>query len=305
VKATGVANSPLRGLVGIEGAPPFPPGQAPLASYNTLSEGYARALGMTLLKGRWLTDAEPGEAALINDALARRVFGSEDPIGKRIRIPRQVAPVATIVGVVGDLKYSKLDADPGLQIYIPYRQTPFLRTVDVAVRASGDPVALAPAVRKLISGIDPTQPLYDMKTMDQALAESIAPRRFNLLLLGIFAGTAVLLALVGIYGVMSYSVTQRTHEIGVRMALGARQGEVVRMVVRQGMTVALAGIAAGLAAAYGLTRLIATLLYDVKPDDPATFLAVSIILAAAALLACSLPARRAARVDPIVALRYE
>jgi putative ABC transport system permease protein len=306
VQAVGIASPPLWGTIDVENAPPFPPGQAPMTNYNTLSAGYARALGMTLLKGRWMTDTETSDVVLINDTLARRVFGNENPIGKRIRIPHGTPPpIAAIVGVVGDLKYSKLDADPGLEVYIPYRQSPSLRTVDVAVRASGDPISLAPAVRKLISGIDPTQPVFDMKTMDQALSESIAPRRFNLLLLGIFAGTAVLLALVGIYGVMSYAVTQRTHEIGVRMALGARQSEVVGMVVRQGMTVALAGIAAGLAAAYGLTRLIATLLYDVKPNDPATFVAVSIILAAAALLACSLPARRAARVDPIVALRYE
>jgi len=160
-------------------------------------------------------------------------------------------------------------------------------------------------MRKLISGIDPTQPVYNVKTLEQALADSIAPRRFNLFLLGTFAAVALLLALVGIYGVIAYSVTERTREIGVRMALGAQRREVVRMVVREGMAMALAGMAAGLAGAWSLTHWMASLLYDVKAADPATFAAVSAALAATAMLACWIPALKAARVDPVVALRYE
>jgi putative ABC transport system permease protein len=164
---------------------------------------------------------------------------------------------------------------------------------------------VAPDLRKRISDIDRAQPVVEVTTLDEKLADSIAPRRFNMLLLGIFAGIAVLLAAVGIYGVMSYAVTQRTQEIGVRMALGARQDEVVSMVVRQGMSVVAGGVGIGLVAAFGLTRLMAGLLYEVKPSDPQTFGVVCIVLGGAALVACWLPARRAARVDPVVALRYE
>ena len=171
--------------------------------------------------------------------------------------------------------------------------------------AAGDSAAIAPVMRKLVAGIDPMQPVSDVKTLEQALLESIAPRRFHMLLMAVFAGAACLLALVGIYGVMSYSVTQRTHEIGVRMALSAERNAVVRMVVRQGMLLASIGIVAGVTAALASTRLIATLLYDVQPGDPPTFVTVSLLLAAAGFLACCVPALRAARVDPITALRYE
>jgi len=306
VEAAGIANSPIRGTVTVEGAPPFQPGQAPQTIYSSASAAYARAVGMRLAKGRWIADTEPAEVAVINQAFARRVFGDDNPIGKRIRIPRQQpAPVATIVGVVADLKYSKLDADPEPQVYLPYRQSPFVRAMDVIVRVADNPSAVAPAVRKLISDIDRSQPAYNVQTLEQALADSIAPRRFNMVLLGVFAAVALALAAVGILGVMSYAVTQRTHEIGVRMALGARRSEVVGMVVRQGMLLAAMGIVAGYGAALGLTRLMAGLLYDVKPTDPWTFAAVGVMLCAAALVACSAPALRAARVDPVVALRYE
>jgi putative ABC transport system permease protein len=175
----------------------------------------------------------------------------------------------------------------------------------VAVRTTGDALAIAPAMRKLISGIDPTQPVWNVKTLEQALSDSIAPRRFNLFLLGTFAAAALLLALAGIYGVIAYSVAERTREIGVRMALGAQRHEVVRMVVLEGMAMAMAGMPAGLAGAWGLTHLMAGLLYNVKANDPATFAAVLTALAVTALLACCVPALKAARVDPMVALRYE
>ena len=175
----------------------------------------------------------------------------------------------------------------------------------VAVRMPGDPLGMAPAARKLISGIDPTQPVYNIESLQQALADSIAPRRFNLFLLGTFAAAALLMAVVGIYGVIAYSVTQRTREIGLRMALGAQRGEVVRMVIMQGMGIALSGIVVGLAAALALTRLMASLLYEVKPSDPPTFALVTLTLAATALLASCGSAMRAARVDPLMALRHE
>jgi len=253
-----------------------------------------------LLSGRWLGDADSG-VVLLNARMARQAFGAADPLGRQISTPGP----ATVVGIVSDLKYSQLDADAPAEIYIPYQQLPFLAGTSVAVRTSGDAAALAPAMRKLISGIDTAQPVYNVKTLEQALADSIAPRRFNLFLLGTFAAVALLLALVGIYGVLAYAVTERTREIGVRMALGAQRREVVRMVVREGMAMALAGMAAGLAGAWSLTHWMASLLYDVKATDPATFAAVSAALAATALLACWIPARKAARVDPVVALRYE
>jgi putative ABC transport system permease protein len=177
--------------------------------------------------------------------------------------------------------------------------------MDVVIRAAGDPATVAGAAAKTIAAIDPAQAVYDVQTLEQSLADSIAPRRFNLLLLGAFAAAALLLAVVGIYGVMSYAVTQRTHEVGVRMALGAGRTQVVRMIVRQGLLVSFAGMAAGVGAAIGLTRLIRSMLYEVGPGDPWTFVGVCAILGAAVAAACWIPARRAAAVDPMVALRYE
>jgi putative ABC transport system permease protein len=285
---------------------PFPsdtsPNQQHVIRLNAVSPGYLKALGIGLLKGRWLGDADSGgHAVLLNESMARQAFGAVDPLGRQI----STTDKATVVGVVTNLKYSQLDADPPAEIYLPYPQAPFLPGAGVAVPTAGDALAMAPAIRKLISGIDPTQPLFNVKSMEQALSDSIAPRRFNLFLLGTFAAVALLLALVGIYGVIAYSVAERTREIGVRMALGAQRGEVVRMVVREGMAMAFVGLAAGLAGAWGLAHLIASLLYGVNPNDPATFGAVAAALAGVATLACCVPAVKAARVDPMVALRYE
>jgi putative ABC transport system permease protein len=317
VEAAGIGNARLRGTIEAEGIR-FPANQAPQTTYHTVSAGYFRALGMRLTAGRWLTDDEPDPVVAVNEALARQVFGAADPIGKRIRTGSaqgmvvsqsgSAAPMntmATIVGVVADLRYTKLDAAPSPETYIPYRQASSTRGMDVVALTAGDPAALAPAARSAIAAIDPAQSVYDVETLEHALADSIAPRRFHLLLLGIFASVALVLAIVGIYGVMAYAVAQRSHEIGVRMALGAQRGEVVGMMVRQGMLVAACGMAVGVVAALALTRVMATLLFDVRPTDPATFAAVCGILAAAALLACCAPALRAARVDPTIALRYE
>ena len=285
---------------------PFPsdtsPNQQHTIRLNAMSPGYLKALGVRLLKGRWLGDSDSdGHVVLLNESMARQAFGAVDPLGRQISTPGP----ATVVGIVGDLKYSQLDADPPAEVYMPYQQLPFPGGASVAVRTAGDASGMAPAIRKLISGIDPTQPVYNVKTLEQALSDGIAPRRFNLFLLETFAAVALLLAMVGIYGVIAYAVAERTREIGVRMALGAQRHEVVRIVVRDGMRMALAGVAAGLAGAWSLTHLMDSLLYGVKANNPATFATVAAALAATAVVACLIPALKAARVDPMVALRYE
>jgi putative ABC transport system permease protein len=302
VQAVALTEMSGSGGVDIDGPPRFPPGQAPQVFYRAISSGYPGVVGLPLLKGRWTADDEPSPAVLVNETFARLIFENEDPLGQRLRI---WSKVMTIVGVVADLKVSRLDAEPDPEILVPYRQTPDFRRFDVLAKTTGNTAAIIGELRKVVQRVDPTQPPYGVMTLEDALAESVAPQRFNLLLLATFAGSAVLLAVIGIYGVMSYSVTRRTHEIGVRIALGARHGEIVQMVVRQGLAVALAGIGVGIAAALSLTRLIATLLFEVKPNDPLTFVLVAMGLAATALLASWLPARKAAAVDPLMALRYE
>jgi putative ABC transport system permease protein len=308
VEAAGVSsNGENRLLLTIEGAPQ-PVDKRPVVSMTVTSAGYASAIGMRVLKGRWLSDDEPSAVYVINETLARRHFAGEDPIGKRILLPNGPDPrnaqQVPVVGVVADLRYANLESAAEPELFTDYQHT---RPVglNLAIRTAGDPSASAPAIRARLADIDPTQPLFDVKPLDVALADSIAPRRFTVILLGTFAASALLLALVGIYGVIAYSVAQRTHEIGVRMALGAQRREVVRMVVRQGMAIALAGIVIGVAAALALTRVIASLLYEVTPTDPVTFAVVVCALAATALAACSGPAFKAALVDPIVALRCE
>jgi len=309
VGAAGVSsNGENRLLLTIEGAPPLPVEKRPVVSMTLTSADYASAIGMRVVKGRWIADDEPSAVYVINETLARRHFAGEDPIGKRILLPNGPDPrnaqQVPVVGVVADLRYANLESAAEPELFTDYQHT---RPVglNLAIRTAGDPSASAPAIRARLADIDPTQPLFDVKPLDVALADSIAPRRFNVILLVTFAASALLLALVGIYGVIAYSVAQRTHEIGVRMALGAQRREVVRMVVRQGMVIAIAGIAIGIAAALALTRVIASLLYEVTPTDPPTFAVVVCALMATALAACCGPAVKAALVDPIVALRCE
>jgi putative ABC transport system permease protein len=211
------------------------------------------------------------------------------------------------VGVAANLKYSKRDAEPLPELFRAYSKNLWRTTasVTVAVRMPGDPLGISTAARNLVSGVDPGQPVYDIETLEQALTKSIAARRLNLFLLGFFAVSALLMALVGIYGVMAYAVTQRTREIGIRMALGAQRGAVIRMVISQGMRIAVWGIAVGLGVALVFTRVMASLLYDVAPNDPATFAAILSMLAACVLLACWGPAFRASLIEPQVALRHE
>ncbi len=272
--------------------------------FTSTSAEYLRATGMTLIQGRWLTNDEPNPVVLVNESFARSLFGDRNAVGRTIRVFHRPAE-STIVGVISDLKRFALDQNTMPEVFLPYKQFPVVTNPYIAIRTTGDTSAAAHAMRRLISGIDRSAPILDVMTMEQALSDSIAPRRLNLFLLGSFAAVALLLAVTGIYGVISYAVTQRTREIGVRIALGAQRNQVIRMVVGQGLGISLAGIAAGLAAAVGLTRFMASLLYDVRPDDPSVFAGVALILAGTALLASWGPALKAALVDPVIALRYE
>jgi putative ABC transport system permease protein len=289
----------------VEGAAPLPPEEVMQRSsilVDTVSAGSAHALGIQVVRGRWLSDIEPPTNVVVNESLARRDFPGQDPVGRRIRLSSDDEPLATIVGVVADLKYATLVERPAPEVYIPYSKDPPGRFTAV-VRTAIDPGALAPVLRKAMSDIDLTLPVFDVETLEEALAESIAPQRFNLFLLSVFAGVALGLALIGVYGVIAYSVAQRTHEIGIRMALGAGRRDVVTMVVRQGAAIALAGISVGAAAAVFLTRVMASLLHDVRPTDLPTFVIVTVGLLLTALMATLAPALKAARIDPAETLR--
>jgi putative ABC transport system permease protein len=306
VSAAGIStHGESRTSVIVDGAPLLPPQERikrSSALVNAVSGGSAEALGLRLLRGRWIADTEPPESVVVNESVARRDFPARDALGHRVRLSGPDSPPLTIVGVVADLKYVKLDANPQPEVYVPYSwQVPWRFTA--LVRTSMSPVALAPAITKSVSEIDRTLPVFDAQSLEQALAESIAPRHLNLLLLAVFAAAALGLALIGIYGVIGYSVTQRTNEIGVRMALGADRQAIVIMVVRQALVTALAGIGVGIGAAMALSRVMTNMLYEVEPTDPQTFLLATVGLTVAALTASLVPAFRAARVDPIVALR--
>ena len=282
----------------IEGRP-----EAVTLWYRTVSSDYFRTLGVPLLEGRFLTDADREGApsvAVVNESFARRYFPDGDGVGKRVG---SLNDWTTIVGIVADVRpWLETEASP--EIYISYLQTatPFM---DLALRTSGDPKRLAAAVRSQIASVDKEQPPYGLMTLEDRRAQYLTPQRVNMLLLGAFAGLALALGCVGIYGVVSYSVSQRTHEIGVRMALGASHHDIMKLVVGKEMLLALAGGGAGLAGAVVLNKLMASLLFRVTTTDPFTYAVVSIVWILVALLACFLPARRAMKVDPLVALRYQ
>jgi len=292
----------------IEGRPAPPAGQEPDAEVSAVTSDYFRAMGIPLRSGRTFTERDTRDApgvVIISEALARKNFPGEEPLGKRLRID-DAKPPYEIIGIVADIHHEGLEQEVYPEYYLSSLQAPE-RQVNLIVRAAPgiDPSSLQPSVRQAIKQLDGEQIIWESKTMRQLLAESVSTRRFNMLLLGLFAALALVLAAVGIYGVMSYSVTQRTHEIGIRMALGAQTRDVLRLVVRQGMTLALIGVGVGLVAALAVTRVMTSLLYGVTPTDALTFIAVAVLLAGIALLACLIPARRATRVDPMVALRYE
>jgi putative ABC transport system permease protein len=247
--------------------------------------------------------------AVVSETMARRFWPGEDPTGKRITpgSPDSTDPDdwITVIGVVKDVRQFELDAEPRPQMYLTYIQAGFFAPRHLVVSTDVEPLGLASAVRKTVWEIDKDQPVSNVSTMEDVLSESISRQRFSMLLLGIFAAVALVLAAVGIYGVMSYSVAQRTHEIGIRMALGAQRSDVLKLAVGQGLKLVMIGVAIGLAGAFILTRVMTSLLFGVSASDPTTFVTISVVLISVALLASYIPARRATKVDPMVALRYE
>jgi putative ABC transport system permease protein len=298
-----------RADITIEALPTPDPGKFPHPDFHMVSPSYIDALSIPLLRGRNFTDADTDTApqvALINATMARRFWPNEDATGKRFHWghPGSKEPWIEIIGVVGDTKLYGLANPSRLELYMPLQQS---RSSDMflVLRSAIDPASLTPAVRDAVASIDKDQPVFSVNTMKQLVDASVATRHITLVLLGLFSGLALLLAAIGIYGVISYSVQQRTHEIGIRMALGAQRRDVLRLVVGQGVRLAALGIAIGIAAAFGLTRLMASLLFGVGAYDPVAFVTAAIILLLVAIAACYIPARRAIAVDPMVALRYE
>jgi putative ABC transport system permease protein len=288
------------------------PNDAPVESeWSLVTPDHFKALGIPVLNGRSFTDADAAGSplvAVVDETFARRFYPNEDPIGKRIKRGRLGSdrPWLTIVGVVRHVRNQRLDIDSSAQVYFPYYQDPAFFDMALAIRVSaGDPLAVANAARVAVQGIERNQPIYRIKTMRQIVAESVSSRRLALWLLSIFAIVALALASAGIYGVMSYAVAQRTHELGIRLALGAQPSDVLKLVLSQALKLTSAGLAIGLVGALALTRLMQDLLFGVRATDPLTFAAVAMLLAFVALLACYAPARRAMKVDPMVALRYE
>ena len=292
----------------IEGRPLGPGELTPNADYRKVSPGYFGAMGIALLRGRDFTERDAKGAtpvAVVNEAFARRFFAGEEVLGRRLIYPEGGPPVAReIVGVVADLKHDNLAGEGAPEVYVPFTQRPNA-WMFLAIRGEGDLAELASSVRAAVREVDPGEPVYGVMTMQQRLDQSLAPQRFNTALLGTFAAAATLLAAVGVFGVLSFQVAERRHEIGIRMALGARRGDVLKLVVGRGLRLALAGVVIGLAAALALTRVMTSLLFGVSATDPATLITISLGLIAVTLLASYLPARRATKVDPMTALRYE
>jgi putative ABC transport system permease protein len=290
----------------VEGRPAPPPGEEPTTEVSVIDPEYFRTMRIPLLVGRTFTTRESIEAsrvAIVNEAMVRQHFQGEDPIGKRVKVNMADEPQWTeIVGVVKDVRNQALDRDPRPMVFLPHAELPY-SFMTIVARTDSDPLALAAAVKREVLAMDRDQPVAEARPMTAWLSESVARARFNTLLLAIFAAVALLLAVVGIYGVLSYSVTERSQEIGIRMALGAQREHVVRMVVGQAMILAAVGVAAGLAAAFALNRLVSSLLYNVSATDALTYVLVAAVFLVVALLASMLPARRAVNVDPMVTLR--
>jgi predicted permease len=291
--------------------------EMPQSMFYLVEAGFQQAMGITLERGRFVTPQDNENAPVvidIDDIFARTYFPHEDPIGKRVHL-EQFNVAAEIVGVVGHVRQWGPGADPKsaieAQFFYPFMQLPeklmplAADSVAVVLRTEGDPAAMTGAVRRAVAQLDPREVVYGVTTMDDVLARSLAARRLSMVLLSAFAALALVLSCIGIYGVISHLVGQRTHEIGVRMALGAQPGDVMRLVLGHGARMALFGVVIGIAAALGLTRLMAHQLFGVSAHDPVTFAAVAVLLAVVSVLACYVPARRAVRVDPLIALRYE
>jgi putative ABC transport system permease protein len=293
----------------IVGDPPLPPGKSPTADYATVSPDYFGMMQIPLLRGRFFSDRDSPsnpKVAIISKTLARRYFPNQDPLGRQMRFgfPPNGNVSREIVGIVGDVRDVALSREPGPMMYAPFAQAP-LYGGEVVVRSSLSASSVAAGIRQAVRSIDKNLPVTDIESLDDALGQSISQERFSTFLVGSFSAIALVLAAVGIFGVVSYSTSQRTHEIGIRIALGAGRREILRLILGQGTKLALFGLGIGIVAAFLLTRLMSSLLYSVSATDPVTFAAVTVILLTVALTACYIPARRAMRVDPMVALRYE
>jgi putative ABC transport system permease protein len=289
--------------------------------YRTVSPDYFRALKIPLIGGRSFADTDTADATpviIINNSFAQQMFTGRDPLGEHIQLgiglgAEYADPPRVIVGIAGDVRETSLDQPAQITVFIPRAQVPSSLTAPInrlvgtswVVRTKISPAQLVGAVRRTILTIDPQQPISNVSTMEQMLSTGVEHQRFTLLLMTIFAALGILIAAVGIYGVISYGVTQRTHEIGIRMALGERKGNVLRTVIENAMKIALIGIGIGTVASLMMVRLLSGLLFGVRPTDPVTFVAVAFLLLVVALLACYFPARRATKVDPVVALRHE
>jgi predicted permease len=299
------------GPITVEGRPQQP-GEAFINVDQRIAAGdYFRAMEIPLLKGRLFTSQDTRtnpRVVVIDQAMAQQLWPNENPLGKRIRFggidANAAAPWLAVVGVVGSIKQYTLDGDSRIALYLANEQSPS-RTMNVVLRTSGDPTALTSGVRQALRAIDPDLPIYKVRTMADRVAESLARRRFSMLLLTLFAVIALGLSTIGIYGVIAYLVAQGTRELGIRMALGCTPQGVLGLVVRHGMGIALAGVAAGIAGAFALTRFMGSLLFGVKASDPLTFTLVPVLLAAAALIASYIPGRRASRIDPMISLRRD
>jgi putative ABC transport system permease protein len=312
--AAATSNLPLTGgrwgrSLTVEGYPILSVGQAPMIQHTVVMPGYFTALGIPVLQGRDFSETDGVNApkvTIIDERLAREYWPNVSPLGKRIRFgpPEDNEPWHTVVGVVGAVRHSRLDVDTDKIVYLPHLQIP-VNGLALVVRAAANPESLAGPVRSKVREIDPDLPVVKVITMEDVVGQSVWQPRLYSILFGIFAVVALLLATVGIYGVMSYTVTTRTREFGVRMALGAQSGDLLRLIMGQGMRLAFLGIVIGLLGAFALTRLLKNLLFEVTATDPLTFALITALLTLVVLAACWLPARRATKVDPLVALRYE
>jgi putative ABC transport system permease protein len=296
--------------VGIEGIPDPPPDQQLDVIYRVIGPGYFSTMGIPLVRGRDFSDRDTAETALtvvVSQKMAEHFWPGQDALGKRLKSGATTSdsPWREVIGVVKDVRQNDFVAAPKMQMYMSYRQLKFLAPNALVVRTSVDPASLATAVRNAVWAVDKDQPVSNLDTMENIVARAVARQRFSMLLLGVFASLALLLAAVGIYGVMSYSVAQRTREIGIRMALGAQRSDVLKMTVWSGLKLVFTGLAIGLAVAFALTRVMATLLFGITATDPTTFGSISLVLVGVALLASYIPALRATKVDPMVALRYQ
>jgi len=295
----------------IEGRPPLPIDKWPPANYRSVSPNYFHVMNIPVLQGRPFMDRDNEQVPrvlLVNQSLAQQNFGGENVVGKRINFGRTDSnqqPVwLEIVGVVADVKNQELKEQPEPEVYFSTQQSPF-EAMSIVIRSTVEPNSIAAAVRQAVNEVDKTVPIADIETMDRIVTESVMQPRFNMVLLGLFSAIALLLSAAGIYGVTSYTVTQRTHELGIRLALGAQLGDVLKLILKQGLIVIFIGVAIGLVAAFLLTRLLKTLVFGVSTTDPLTFIGITLLLSLVALIACYVPARRATKVDPLVALRYE